>query len=434
MDVHNEALLSLLRRCSMYPADMDLRTLMASMLGQMRISFYGGVSTVPVRHTDLNATGTLPQQQPVVVALVDTQQIRTATVCFDGGAPAITKGESFPVPGGDYPAPVEDLLFAVGELCAPLLAHCDRLALCLNFPLAATENGDDAIAALPPGFRLTDWEQAPLAQLLLKELSSRGLSGKQVVVLPEIAATLLDGFAWGKSGRQLGLYWGDQGVNCAFVAPKSAVVRLKSGENTLQIFDTGLGGFDGFPFGTLDLTLDRDSQYPGRGLLDKLVSTAMLGNLCRLTTVKAVEEDLLSFMCGREFLSLRKLDLDTPLRFLADPDGDNLLANFCRHAPGDRDIALTVSDAVLTRGARLVAASLGATLSLVGAGRDPENPACVSVSGEAFAAPLLREKLTQLLTDDLPALGLHAKLHAAAPDRFAGAAAAFLLSPHRQKS
>lgn len=424
-----QPVISLLRRCGMYPEDIDLTTMTNVFLGQMRISFYGGDSSIPVRPTYLTSAGQLTAGQAIAVAMVDERQVQTAKVSFSDTGYDLEPGESFPVPGADYPAPFEDLIFAVAELIEPLLANCKQIAFCLNFPLMRLANGDCVISALPPGFQLSGWEEQALAAALLGQLAERGLSDQRVLPVSADAATLLGGVANQRApGRYLGFHW-EQGLSCAFAAPESAVVKLKSGKNQLMLFDVASGSLTGVPFGAIDLTMDRDSQHPGHGLLDKMVSTRHLGDLYRFTMIKAVEANLLTFMCGREFLSLRKLDLSTVLRFLDDPEGDNLLANFCRSEAQDRKIALTVAHAVLDRAAKLACANLTAVLSLVSAGRDPAAPTYVSVSGGAFDIPVLLHKLEDHLKQyTAGSQGIHCRLHHNEHATIVGTAAAILLN------
>lgn len=426
------AITSLLRNCGMYPEDIDFGTMTRIFQGQLRIDFYGGASTFPVSNSALGLTASLPSQVPVAVAVVNPVEIRTATLHFQEGTFSFEAGESFPTPGASYPATPADLVYAVAELLSPMLETCEKLALCLDFPLAQEEDSDCSISQIPPGFLLTDFAGVPLAKTMKQELATRGQEQTQVLVLNAAAATLLSGFASAPTGhRYLGLRW-DQSLSAAFVAPESAVVKLKSGNSDLRIFTVAAGNCNGVPVGTMDLTMDRDSAYPGQGLLDKMVSPRYLGDLYRFAMLRGVEAGLLSFMCGREFLSLRSLDLEAVLRLIDDPKGDHLLANFCRHEEGDLQVALAVAHNVLKRGAKLVAAAFAAILTLVGAGRTKSAPALVSLSGSAFDSPLLRELVeTFFQTEAAHPLGLHVNFHFCQDGPAPGAGAALLLNEGR---
>lgn len=418
-----------LRRCGMAPEDLDFITMTNLFLGQMRIGFYGGATSIPMRPTYLSPSGSFPISEPIAVAEVNEEEIRTALVTFTEEGPVLTPGESFPVPGSEYPAPFADLIFAVATLLEPLIQNSRSIAICLPFPMEKTNEGDFAIHRFPTSMRITDWEGKGICASLSLELSSRGIMDKHILPIHTVSAVLMGGMsARPKETRYLSLTWG-HGVNSGISAPKSAILKLKSGENQLMLLECGSGSLTGVPFSTIDLIMDRDSQFPGEDLLDKMVSTQNLGELFRFTMVKAVEAELLTFMCGRGFLSLRKLSLSAVLQFLSEPNGDNQLASFCRNHETDKAVALCVARAVLERATRLVCANLAAVLLLTGAGRTKDAPALVSLFGSAFSQPLLdtlfRESIETFIEGELH---LHCKLYHNPDSVLTGGAAAALLN------
>ncbi|MDF2838726.1 MAG: Hexokinase [Evtepia sp.] len=418
-----------LRRCGMAPEDVDFATMTNLFLGQMRIGLYGGASSIPMRPTDLSPSGSWPLMEPVAVVEISERDIRTALVTFTDRSPIIRLGDSFPMSDAERPSPFEDLIYAIATLLEPLIQESHAIALCLPFPLEKTAGGDFTILPSSLSIGIVDWEGKGICASLREELTSRGLSIKPILPIHTVSALLLGGMATqNKENRYLSLTWGHR-VDSGLSAPKSAILKLKSGETKLMLLQCGSGGLTGVPFGVIDLVMDRDSQFPGKDLLDKMVSTENLGELYRFTMIKAVEADLLTFMCGRDFLSLRKLSLSSLSQFLAEPEGDNLLANFCRHDETDKAVSLSIARAVLQRAARLVCANLAATLILTGAGRTKDAPALVSVSGSAFSHPFLGNLFAECVTAFIEGeLNLHCKLHHDPDSVLIGGAVAVLLN------
>ena len=428
MEFKSDAVSLLLHRSGLSPSAWDLETLTRLNLAQMRIGFYGGASSIPVHPTWLTPSGSLPKDAPVAVALVDEREIRCALVTFTEEGPTVEPGDSFPVPGGEYPAPLEDLLFAVAELIEPLLTRASGVVLSLSLPLILDATGDRHILSLPPGLTLSGWESAPLAVGLHRELESRGYAPLPVLAVPTVASVLLDGVAAQSGSRYLGYIW-DSRIGSSFAAPESTILKMKTGKNTLTILDTGAGGFTGVPMDTIDLTLDRDAPRPGLDLMDKMAGTEHLGDLFRLAMLKGAEEGLLTFMCRRDFLSLRHLSLEALLSFLDNPEGDGIIASYCSHDSKDRDVAVILGQAVLERAAALVCAGISALLSLTGAGRDAQQPAVLSLYGTGTQSSRLMALLEQRLESfTAGVLGHHCRLYHHPHSPFPGAAAAYLLN------
>lgn len=114
-----QALTNLLRANSMTPDTLDGPTLTQLFLSQMRISLYGGESSIPMLPTFSKPFGALADGVPVAVAEMDDREVRVSLVTFRGGQAQCTSQDSFPVPGRDYPAPLADLIYAVAERSSP---------------------------------------------------------------------------------------------------------------------------------------------------------------------------------------------------------------------------------------------------------------------------------------------------------------------------
>lgn len=419
---------NLLRANSMTPDTLHGPTLAQLFLSQMRISLYGGQASIPMLPTFLKPVGTLAEGKPVVVALVDDQQVQVCRVTFAGGQAQITEENLFPVPGREYPAPLGDLIYAVAELSQPLLEQAAAFALCLPFPVDFDGKGDGVIRRFPGSMTVSDFAGKPVLAALRAELASRGVPCPPMVMVPWADAVLLAaGVQQPGQGRYLGLHWGSA-LDVGFVAPGSIVLRWPGIPGGLTLFAGGFSEAQCVPFGLVDFSKDRDCYGPGLDLYEKMASTDYLGEIYRLVMIKAAERKLLSFGCSRDVLSMTYLDLPTLVDFLADPDKGGTLAHFCRE-PEDREVGVTVGQAVLDRAARLVCANLAAVLAFVGGGQDPKAPVCIGLEGSAFLAPPLKAtflaQAESLLTKEL---GLHVTFCQGEQMPAAGAAAAALYS------
>lgn len=417
---------TLLQRCGLAPASFSLDTLAGSFLAQLRIGIYGGKSSLPMLPYGPSPRFSLPEQGRVAVALCSEAELIVADIRLADGGHTLVEEARFPLPGADYPAPLGDLLYAAAELLEPLLPDCQAVALALPFSLETREEDAAVFLRRPPAeLRLSDWEGLDLRATLQEELASRGFAALPCCVLPVVCATQLGGSALHGPGRYLSLHWAE-GVDACFTLPKSAILKCKSGETKLSLLCCGSGGFTGAPFGAVDLTMDRDSLYPGEDLLQKMVSLRYLGEQFRFAMIQAAEAALPSFMCGRDFLSLRKLDSTQLLALLAEPSSGEGLSAFCIHEEQDLPLALCVGEAVLERALRLQLAQVLALLQQSGSGTQ-EAPACLLLSGAAFLAPALRARFEALLKKELiVARGLQVRVFAEEALPYLGAALAAL--------
>ena len=335
---------------------------------------------------------------------------QVSLVTFANGEAHFSDQDRFPIPGREYPAPWEDLIYAIGELTQPLLDRAQGLALCLPFPVVYDGKGDGTISRFPGSMTIHGFSEKPVLASLREELQSRGCPIPPMTLINESDAVLLAaGVQNPGQGRYLGVTWGSS-IDVGFVAPGSIVLRWPGIPGDLTLFTGGFSQAQCVPFGLVDYSKDRDCYAPGLDLYLKMVSTDYLGEIFRLVMIKAAERKLLSFGCSRDILSLTQLDLETVLQFMADPQAGGTLAHFCRE-PEDREVALVVAQAALERAARLVCANLAAVIQFIGGGRDANAPVCLSLQGSAFSAPPLMaifEAQVQAYLRDT--LGLHVTL------------------------
>lgn len=422
-----ETVTGLLRKNGMDPSQVDLGTMAQIFAGQMRIGLYGGAATMGMRPTGLADGGVPRLDEPVAVIQVRDGQIQTALVTLTQDGPQVAAEEPFTAPGVEYPAPWEDFIYALAELVEPVLDRATEIALCLPYPVDCDGQGDGTLAALPDGMRLEGWEGKPIRAALAAELADRGITGKGLTLVPYTAAAQLGGTVLCPGyGRCYGLTWGEE-VNVTLTAPWSVVLKQPGMGADLTILDTGVGACTGVPFGMVELTMDRDSPQPGTGLLNKMVSARTLGDIYRFTMIKAVEDRLLSFKCGRDFLSLRSLSLDEVDDFLQNPRGQSRPALFCE-LDQDRAVALGVAQGLLDRAAKLICAHLAAVLAFTGGGLD--KPALIAGEGRVLEVPYLRQRLEAYLEDYIGGkLGRACHLETRENLTLIGGAAGALLQP-----
>ncbi len=189
-EITRQKLDALLRDHGMTEDILNLPAMTHAFLSQMRIALYGGASSIPILPTFLKPFGQLTEDRPVAVAELDDREVRVSLVSFSGGKPVISERNSFPIPGREYPAPLDDLLYAAAELLEPILGQAQSVAVCLPFPVDYDSKGDGSIRRCPGTMAVTDYEKKPVRADLKTELASRGLPALPMVLVRQPDAVL----------------------------------------------------------------------------------------------------------------------------------------------------------------------------------------------------------------------------------------------------
>lgn len=186
-----QQLTNLLRANSMTPDTLDGSTLTQLFLSQNAdLSLWRG-RFHPEFPTFLPLLGSLTENKPIAVAELDDQEIRVSLVTFSHGEAHFSDQDRFPIPGREYPAPWEDLIYAIGELTQPLLDRAQGLALCLPFPVVYDGKGDGTISRFPGSMTIHGFSEKPVLASLREELQSRGCPIPPMTLINESDAVLL---------------------------------------------------------------------------------------------------------------------------------------------------------------------------------------------------------------------------------------------------
>ena len=276
-------------------------------------------------------------------------RFRAAVVRWDQSGHQIEGQTEVPMPGTRGPLGCEAFFDAMASALDGLVEEGLPVGFCFSFPADIQGDRDGRLVQFCKEIQAPEVEGQLVGKELRNALVRRGLPRVgPMTVLNDTVATLLAGAevpeanVW-SSG--MGLILGT-GTNGCYPEPD------RNGE----ILNTEWGAFRGFPRTDLDQAFAAQTQDPEGYWFEKTVAGAYLGPLCSFAVSRSLGIDL--------YWSTPEL-----AQPLALPDGDPIKG---------------VVDALVERGAGLLAAVTAAVLWRTGGGMDPSEPVGLVVEGSTF--------------------------------------------------
>ncbi|EGO65026.1 hexokinase family protein [Acetonema longum] len=335
------------------------------------------------------------QEQGIFLALdFGGTNIRALAVELLGnGSFQIRDRQALPLvdPAGGYnliadSATAEELFGFLASQLAKLIPSSDihLLGHTFSFPCRQTSANDAILLYWTKEIKTSGVEGRDIVQLLNTALSQQGLSHIRPVVILNDTVSALIAAAYSDIRTDIGSICGT-GHNTCYLEPTPP-----QGTQPMYI-NLESGNFDKIPGNIYDIRLDRHSERPGTGRLEKMCSGRYIGELVRLVILGLMERDLIwggrvpAFFAAANILSGEDLAL-----FLSDatPRLERIAAWLnsrdpaAGHTLADRSLFKTVASLVVTRSARLAAVTYTAALRHM----DPDmsQPHTIAIDGSLY--------------------------------------------------
>jgi hexokinase len=340
--------------------------------------------------TFIDADPDVAPGEPVIAVDAGGTNLRVAVVRFgEDGAPHVSEFAKLPMPGHEREITADEFFAVLADCLRGMLQHSGRIGFSFSYPAEIQPNKDGRIIGLWKELKVKDAAGRLVGEGLEAALRERGVvRAPRVVVLNDTVGALLAGRTVHGARRysaHIGFVLGT-GTNCSYVESNERITRrrdLKRGAR--QVINLESGAFSRIPRGAIDLAFDAGTSDPGVYVLEKAVSGAYLGGLCRHILKAAVEAGVLSCGAGdairRQGLETRELEA-----FLEDEPGQSALYDelLVRPTADDAPRARELVDLTVERAAKLAAVSMAAVLSKSGGGGASQAPVCVTVEGSTF--------------------------------------------------
>lgn len=406
-------------RLGLHPNCIDLPSALERFQEQMHAGLAGKPESLGMHPSFLRPLPPPANGEEVLCLDCGGTRFRCGLVHFTPQGGEIRDYREAPMPGTDGELTAADFFDRLADLIRPLAQPGRRIGFCFSYPMDILPDGDGRVLRLTKELKVPDLPGHCLGQELLQRLPA---GCGPVRVLNDTVATLLGGMpeaiaaqADGVAGMILGT-----GFNCCYAAAGAELVKLPGAED--MIVNLECGNYDQ-PKGALDRLLDSETDDPGRGGLEKMISGAYHARLVYLAARHCAAEGFFREVgqrCVEEHDSFSAAELE------AFSFGQGALA--ASLGEWDGSVLREIFSSSQRRSAKLVTMVLTALVLQGEGGKSPERPFCVVADGSAFyGAHLFRTALaSELRTFCTGQHGRYIRFLEAPNSNLLGAAAAAL--------
>ena len=397
MDSCKERAAEFLEKHGMLPTLTDPEAISDLIYEDMKAGLGDSPKDLPMIPTYLRLEGEIKEGDSAIVIDAGGTNLRTCLVSFDGSEFRFTDIVKSHMPGTEGRISFDDFIAILADRIEGLCAYTDLIGFCFSFPAAITPEKDGRVILFDKQVEIEGAGGKLLGESLNSALAKRGIGSKKIVVLNDTAATLLGGAATVDRNAYSGFigHIAGTGVNTCCMIPMDRIPKLRSEEKYKILINNESGFFRNVPIGDFDKLMDSHSLDPGTSLFEKMISGAYLGTDAFLTLKGAAQEGYFGEKMCRYLASVERSDSAFP-----DNICRGIVPEGLENEKEDFEFAQHVCFALFERSARLMCASLLATVRLTGEGTDPSKPVLVLAEGSMAQKSLcytdfLRRKLKE---------------------------------------
>lgn len=342
---------------------------------------------------DMILTYTNPPKQKIIsksVIVIDAggTNFRSCLVTFDENSkPKISELQKTKMPGIEKELSKKEFFDKIAENLEHLKDKANSIGFCFSYPMAITQEKDGILSAFGKEVKAPEVVGSHIGKELKLALKEHGWKNDvNVVMLNDTVAALLAGAADVKDGKKYSSYIGfilGTGLNSAYIQKENS----KYPNLAEQIIVCESGRFAYAPICDFDEEVDKKSDKPGTGLMEKKSSGAYLGKICLEAIKTAAKEELFSKTLVPNLLEIQEISLKDTDLFLNFPySTENLFGKLLNEFGNESDYIqlYEILDVLMDRCARLASAILVANVIKSEEGKNPVQPVCILCNGTTF--------------------------------------------------
>jgi hexokinase len=366
-------------------ANLDMKAMTDDFISEMKLGLEGKAGSLQMIPTYLGAEGKIKPNQPVVAIDAGGTNFRAVKMSFDNDLKLVTENlQQRKMPAIDEELSNKEFFATLAAYLTSYKDVSDKIGFCFSYAVEIFPNKDG---------KLLEWSKEVKAPEVLGQMVGKNLleametPDKQIVLMNDTVSTLLAGQA-ATAGRDFDTYIGfilGTGTNACYIEENKNITKTANlDKKGNMIINIESGNFNRMPRTDIDIAFDNTTKLPGRYTFEKMISGGYFGGLCTTALKMAAAEDVFSAESTVRMKELGELTSEEVNKFVSSIDLPANTLSVILATKEDKAAATEIINALISRAAKLTAASLAAVILKSGKGKSAEKPVLMTIEGTTF--------------------------------------------------
>jgi hexokinase len=369
----------------LYSSEIDIQTITDDFIEEMENGLEGKPGSLQMIPTYLSAEGKIKPNEPVVAIDAGGTNFRAVKMSFDDNLNLVTENlQQRKMPAIDEELSNKEFFATLAAYLTSYKDVSEKIGFCFSYAVEMFPNKDG---------KLLEWSKevkAPevIGQMVGKNLlEAMGTPGKHIVLMNDTVSTLLAGQA-ATAGRKFDTYIGfilGTGTNACYIEKNKNITKTTDLDpKGNMIINIESGNFSLMPRTDIDVAFDNTTKQPGRYTFEKMISGGYFGGLCTTALKMAATEEVFSSETKVKMKNMDELTSEEVNNFVCGVDLPANTLTTVLMSKEDKEAAAEIINALITRAAKLTAASLAAVILKTGKGKWADKPVLMTIEGTTF--------------------------------------------------
>ena len=374
-----------LKKHKLYSSEIDIKTITDDFISEMKHGLEGKPGSLQMIPTYLSAEGKIKPNEPVVAIDAGGTNFRAVKMSFDDSMNLVTENlQQRKMPAIDEELSNKEFFATLAAYLTSYKDVSEKIGFCFSYAVEMFPNKDG---------KLLEWSKevkAPevIGQMVGKNLlEAMGTPDKHIVLMNDTVSTLLAGQA-ATAGRKFDTYIGfilGTGTNACYIEKNKNISKTADLDpKGNMIINIESGNFSLMPRTDIDIAFDNTTKQPGRYTFEKMISGGYFGGLCTTALKLAAAEEVFSSETKVKMKNMDELTSEEVNNFVCRVDLPANTLTTVLISKEDKKTAAEIINALITRAAKLTAASLAAVILKTGKGKSADRPVLMTIEGTTF--------------------------------------------------
>lgn len=374
-----------LKNHKLYSSEIDIKSITDDFISEMKNGLEDKNGSLQMIPTWLGAEGKIKPNEPVVAIDAGGTNFRAVKMTFDNDMNLVTENlQQRKMPAIDEELSNKEFFATLAAYLTSYKDVSEKIGFCFSYAVEMFPNKDGKLLEWSKEVKAPEVIGKMVGENLLKVM---GTPEKKIVLMNDTVSTLLAGQA-ATAGRKFDTYIGfilGTGTNACYIEKNKNISKTADlNPKGNMIINIESGNFSMMPRTDIDIAFDNTTKQPGRYTFEKMISGGYFGGLCTTALKMAAAEDVFSSETRVKMKNMDELTSEEVNNFVCGVDlpANTLTAVLVNKE--DKEAAAEIVNALITRAAKLTAASLAAVILKTGKGKSTDKPVLMTIEGTTF--------------------------------------------------